>query len=292
VRKFVDGGSKVSAEHKNDAIYVPGRSEEERQRLTEQGAFLGGFTEYLFADAGVGTGMRVLDVGCGVGDVLLSVASLIGPEGTVVGVDKDPLALEHARERVSALGLTNVRFVEGDLRDLAFDEPFDAAVGRCVLMYLADPVEALHRVASHVRSSGVIAFQEFTLGDLGLSFPQAPLFERTGTLLQETYRSAGVDMEMGLKLYSTFIAAGLPAPSMRAERPIGGGPDYPGHNFLAASVLSALPIIEHLGVATAEEIGIETLAERLRNEAVGLGGVVAWPSLMGAWTQKPVEQGN
>jgi SAM-dependent methyltransferase len=282
----------VNAEHKDDAIYVPGRSEEERERLIEQGSILGAFTERLFLDAGIGPGIRVLDIGCGVGDVSLLAALLVMPQGAVVGVDKDLLALGHARERVFASGLANVRFIEGDLRDLTFDEPFDAAVGRCVLMYLADPVEALRRIAGHVRPGGVVAFQEFTLGDLGLSFPRAPLFERTGALLQETYQRAGVDMEMGLKLYSAFIAAGLPAPSMRAERPIGGGPDYPGYHFLAKSIQGALPIMEQLGVATGEEIGIESLAERLRDEAAGLGGVVAWPSLMGAWTQKPVEQGN
>jgi SAM-dependent methyltransferase len=282
----------VNAEHKDDAIYVPGRSEEERERLIEQGSILGAFTERLFLDAGIGPGIRVLDIGCGVGDVSLLAALLVMPQGAVVGVDKDLLALGHARERVFASGLANVRFIEGDLRDLTFDEPFDAAVGRCVLMYLADPVEALRRIAGHVRPGGVVAFQEFTLGDLGLSFPRAPLFERTGALLQETYQRAGVDMEMGLKLYSAFIAAGLPSPSMRAERPIGGGPDYPGYHFLAKSIRGALPIMEQLGVATGEEIGIESLAERLRDEAAGLGGVVAWPSLMGAWTQKPVEQGN
>jgi SAM-dependent methyltransferase len=282
----------VNAEHKDDAIYVPGRSEEERERLIEQGSILGAFTKRLFLDAGIGPGIRVLDIGCGVGDVSLLAALLVMPQGAVVGVDKDLLALGHARERVFASGLANVRFIEGDLRDLTFDEPFDAAVGRCVLMYLADPVEALRRIAGHVRPGGVVAFQEFTLGDLGLSFPRAPLFERTGALLQETYQRAGVDMEMGLKLYSAFIAAGLPSPSMRAERPIGGGPDYPGYHFLAKSIRGALPIMEQLGVATGEEIGIESLAERLRDEAAGLGGVVAWPSLMGAWTQKPVEQGN
>jgi SAM-dependent methyltransferase len=282
----------VNAGHKDDAIYVPGRSEEERERLIEQGSILGAFTERLFLDAGIGPGIRVLDIGCGVGDVSLLAALLVMPQGAVVGVDKDLLALGHARERVFASGLANVRFIEGDLRDLTFDEPFDAAVGRCVLMYLADPVEALRRIAGHVRPGGIVAFQEFTLGDLGLSFPRAPLFQRTGALLQETYQRAGVDMEMGLKLYSAFIAAGLPAPSMRAERPIGGGPDYPGYHFLAKSIQGALPIMEQLGVATGEEIGIESLAERLRDEAAGLGGVVAWPSLMGAWTQKPVEQGN
>ena len=282
----------MSAEHEGDAIYAPGYSEEERQRLIQQGSFLWDFTERLFSDAGIGPGMRVLDVGCGVGDVSLLVASLIGPQGAVVGVDRDPLALERAWQRVPALGRTNVDFVEGDLRDLAFDEPFDAAVGRLVLMYLADPAEALRGIASHVRPGGIIAFQEFDLAELGLSFPQVPLFDRTGTLLVETYQRAGVDVQMGLKLYSAFIAAGLPAPSIRAERPIGGGPDYPGYHYFAETVRTALPLMEQVGVATAEEIGIETLYERLRDEVVRLDGVIGWPSLMGAWSRKPVEQGS
>ena len=102
----------MPTEHEGDAIYAPGCSEEERQRLIEQAGFFGGFTERLLVDAGIGPGMRVLDVGCGVGDVSLLVASLVRPEGAVLGVDSNPLALGHARERVSAMGLTDVDFVE------------------------------------------------------------------------------------------------------------------------------------------------------------------------------------
>ena len=88
----------------DDAIYALGHSEEERRRLTEQDEFLGGMTSGLFSEAGVGPGMRVLDVGCGVGDgSLLAASSLVGPEGEVVGVDADPLALANAAERVRAL---------------------------------------------------------------------------------------------------------------------------------------------------------------------------------------------
>jgi ubiquinone/menaquinone biosynthesis C-methylase UbiE len=279
-------------EHKGDAIYALGHSEEERQRLIEQDAFLGGFTERLFLDAGIGPGMRVLDVGCGVGDVSLRAASLVGPEGMVVGVDKDPLALEHARERVFASGLTNVSLVEGDIRERAFDEPFDAAVGRFVLKFVADPVEVLRYIAGHVRPGGIFAFQEWTAAEPVLSFPHAPLWERTFNLLVEIFRRAGTEMEMGLKLYSAFVMAGLPTPSMRAERPVGGGPDYPGYQWLAAMVRSVLPMMEQLGVATTREMDIETLSERLRDEVVGLDGVIAFPSITGAWARKPVEQGN
>lgn len=109
----------------------------------------------------------------------------------------------------------------------------------------------------------------------------------TGNL--ETFRRAGTEMEMGLKLYPAFAAAGLPAPSMRAQRPIGGGPDFPGYHYLAASLRSVLPMMEQLDVASAGEVGIETLRERLRDEVVGLGAVIAFPS---AWARKPVEPGN
>jgi SAM-dependent methyltransferase len=279
----------VPTEHEGDAIYAPGYSEEERQRLIEQAGFFGGFTERLLVDAGIGPGMRVLDVGCGVGDVSLLVASLVRPEGAVLGVDSNPLALGHARERVSAMGLTDVDFVEGDIRDLAFDEPFDAAVGRLVLMYLADPAATLRRIAALLRPGGIIAFQELTLTESGLTYPEAPLLQRTGTLINETFRRAGMEMEMGLKLYPAFIAAGLPAPAMRAERPIGGGPDFPGYRWMAQITRSILPLMEQLGVANAENIDIETLVERLREEVVGSGGVVAMPTLMGAWARKPTE---
>jgi SAM-dependent methyltransferase len=279
----------VPTEHEGDAIYAPGYSEEERQRLIEQAGFFGGFTERLLVDAGIGPGMRVLDVGCGVGDVSLLVASLVRPEGAVLGVDSNPLALGHARERVSAMGLTDVDFVEGDIRDLAFDEPFDAAVGRLVLMYLADPAATLRRIAALLRPGGIIAFQELTLTESGLTYPEAPLLQRTGTLINETFRRAGTEMEMGLKLYPAFIAAGLPAPAMRAERPIGGGPDFPGYRWMAQITRSILPLMEQLGVANAEDIDVETLVERLREEVVGSGGVVAMPTLMGAWARKPTE---
>jgi SAM-dependent methyltransferase len=279
----------VPTEHEGDAIYAPGYSEEERQRLIEQAGFFGGFTERLLVDAGIGPGMRVLDVGCGVGDVSLLVASLVRPEGAVLGVDSNPLALGHARERVSAMGLTDVDFLEGDIRDLAFDEPFDAAVGRLVLMYLADPAATLRRIAALLRPGGIIAFQELTLTESGLTYPEAPLLQRTGTLINETFRRAGTEMEMGLKLYPAFIAAGLPAPAMRAERPIGGGPDFPGYRWMAQITRSILPLMEQLGVANAEDIDVETLVERLREEVVGSGGVVAMPTLMGAWARKPTE---
>ena len=57
---------------------------------------------------GVTPDMAVLDVGSGMGDVALIAARLVGPGGSVVGIDRDGAALAHARTRVAMVGYTHV----------------------------------------------------------------------------------------------------------------------------------------------------------------------------------------
>ena len=62
----------------------------------------------MLAEAGVGAGMRVLDLGIGAGDVALDAARLVGSSGSVVGVDANPQLIAFARERAAAAGLGSV----------------------------------------------------------------------------------------------------------------------------------------------------------------------------------------
>ena len=103
----------------SEPTYALGRSDDEYARLTEQANFLRPLTERFFRNAGITPGMKVLDVGSGVGDVALLLAELVGPEGKVVGVDMDGGALEKARKRVEQLELRNVEFVQGDIRTIS-----------------------------------------------------------------------------------------------------------------------------------------------------------------------------
>ena len=98
-----------------DVPYVLGDTGAEHERLIRQAAIFDPFTERLFRDAGIGPGQRVLDVGSGVGDVAMLAARLVGPTGTVVGVERDAGTLTKARERVAEAGLDNVTFVETDV---------------------------------------------------------------------------------------------------------------------------------------------------------------------------------
>ena len=67
-----------------------------------------------------------------------------------------------------------------------------------------------------------------------------------------------------------------------------GGPDSPVYDWLAATLRSLLPMAERLGVVTAAEVEIDTLAERLRKEAIHHTACVMPPPLIGGWTRTQV----
>jgi ubiquinone/menaquinone biosynthesis C-methylase UbiE len=123
--------------------YALGHSERELDRLSMQAHMFEPFTRQLFRDAGLASGMRVLDIGCGSGDVAFLAAQLVGPTGSVVGVDRTPAAISRATTRAESKRISNVHFVEGDPTLMKFDHPFDVVVGRLILMYYADPVECV-----------------------------------------------------------------------------------------------------------------------------------------------------
>jgi hypothetical protein len=96
---------------------------------------------------------------------------------------------------------------------------------------------------------------------------------------------ARTDVEMGLKLYRTFVDAGLPAPQLRSAAPIGGGPSWPGYTYLAGTLRSLLPFLEQVGAVVPGEVAIDTMEDRLRDEIVARNGVQILPPLVGAWTR-------
>jgi ubiquinone/menaquinone biosynthesis C-methylase UbiE len=269
------------------SVYVFGHSESELRRLIDQSQFFGGLTEQVFLSAGLASGMRVLDVGCGAGDVSFLAAKLVGASGRVLGMDKSSASIAVGRERAEAAKLQNVTFIQGDVADLSLKDSFDAVVGRLVLMYLPDPVAALRRMANHVRTDGLIIFHEMDTAGFR-SLPYSPVFEKCAGWINETCRRGGIETQMGLKLYQTFLSAGLPAPQMILGARIEGGQNSPAYEYVAQTVRSLLPMVEQFGVAKAEEVQVETLAQRMRDEVTSGGGVIVIPPLVGAWARKPL----
>src|SRR5262249_47794636 len=114
-------------------------SEFEFGRLIRQSALFESMTREAFTQAGLSRGMRVLDIGCGVGEVARVASDLVG-NGRIVALDVDAKALQFARERLAG---RNIEFVHSSVEDYKSSEPFDAAVGRFILMHLKDPLAAI-----------------------------------------------------------------------------------------------------------------------------------------------------
>jgi ubiquinone/menaquinone biosynthesis C-methylase UbiE len=273
-----------------DPTYTMGRTGAETERLIRQAGLYDRSTRRLLEDAGLGPGMRVLDVGSGAGDVALLAAGLVGPEGAVLGVDVNPDVLATARRRARAAGYRNVTFQEGDFRTAALPGDLDAVVGRLVLMYVGDPEAALRALVRRVRPGGIVAFQE-----LDLTIPYAwavagfasPLGQRYWTWAFEAFQRSGAHVAMGRDLYRLFVAAGLEAPELTLHAPLGGPADWPGHEYVAETWRSLVPLVERFGIATAAEVGVETLAERTRAEVASRGEPLLLTPLVGAWGRTP-----
>ena len=90
---------------------------------------------------------------------------------------------------------------------------------------------------------------------------------------------------MGGKLYQTFLAAGLPAPQMIAGARVEGGPDAFAYEYVAQTVRSLLPVAERVGAMTRADVEIDTLADRLRAEALRSSACIMLPTLFGAWAK-------
>lgn len=265
--------------------YLLGHSQIEIDRLIAQAVLIDPITRRFFEAAGIGRGMRVLDVGSGAGDVAFLVGALVGDSGQVVGVDRSETALETARAQATSLALRNVSFRAGDPGEMSFDRPFDAVVGRYVLQFQPDPAAMLRRISTHVRPEGSVAFHEIDWGGLA-SYPEVPTFEKCRRWGIETLRRHGTETDMGRKLYSTFVAAGLPAPSMRLEAIIRGGPAAADLLRLVAGLMATLlPEMERLGVASATEVALDTLVERMTAECHAGSSVVMGHLQIAAWSR-------
>lgn len=273
-------------EPSNDPRYTMGRDQEETDRLIQQSRLYDDLTHRLFNDAGIRRGMKVLDIGSGAGDISLMLAELVGPDGNVVGVDSNAAILETARARVKEAGLTNVEFLAGDARTLDVGGDFDALVGRLVLMYMADPAAALKQLISRLRPGGIVAFEEvdFTIYR-STSRPDTPLMNRLAEWLLAVFERSGAHATMGDDLYRTFVEAGLPEPVLHYEAPMGGSEAWAGYSYIANSFRSLLPLLEEFGIATAEEVDVDMLAERVRKEIVASKHPVVLAPHVTAWAR-------
>ena len=257
--------------------YTLGRSDAETQRLILQHQIYGPLTRQFLVGAGIGAGMKVLDLGCGAGDVAVLAAELVGPQGQVVAVDMNADILDTARHRVATVG-GHVSFHHGELDDLEPGDDFDAVIGRWILMYLPQPADLLRRGAGRLRPGGPAGVPRRRPSQR--RSPISPgTVPRAGEALDDTStRHARTGDRDGAERFATYIEAGLGAPQLRFDAPIGGGPNWPGYAYLAGTLRSLVPFLEQIGAVARGEVDLDTVEDRLREEVVAHNGIQTSPA--------------
>jgi ubiquinone/menaquinone biosynthesis C-methylase UbiE len=267
--------------------YAMGFTNRERERLMLQGTILREPTAATFRAAGIVPGMRVLDLGSGAGDVAMLAADLVGPTGSVFGLDRDADSVAWATQRVTEAGYTNIRFQVCEFNEFAHEFQFDALVGRCILLYLRDPATLLIRLSAQLRSGGIIAFFEPDFTVLSVALPDVPLFRQCEQWLVAVLRASGASVDMGMRLHQTYRAAGFVKACSMVSHLSGCGLQPGLATLYSETIRSVLPKIVQHNIASSIEVEIDTLGDRF--EAAVRAADPQWVGIryIGAWASKP-----
>jgi 2-polyprenyl-3-methyl-5-hydroxy-6-metoxy-1,4-benzoquinol methylase len=268
------------------ANYVMGHDDRERRRLLLQASILNPLSDQLLRRAGLSFGLRVLDIGCGVGELSIVAARLVGRHGRVTGIDIDDGALAIAAARAREQGLDHLEFVRGDIGAFRTDESYDAVIGRHILIHTPDPTVVVRLAHELLNSGGVAVFQEYDFSVVHHTFPESPLYDRMMEIFR-TFFAKATHGNVGTRLFQLLSDAGFPSPECRVEYPMDGGADSPFYEWLTESFRSIMTRAAALGLVQSDEIaGIDSLAGRLKDESVSHRSCLPGPAMVGCFARK------
>jgi arsenite methyltransferase len=117
-----------------------------------------------FALGTLDRGEAVLDIGSGAGSDSLVAAQMVGPDGSVTGLDMTPEMVAKARAAAAEMGATNATFVEGEAENLAFeDESFDVVISNGVIDLIPDKDAVYSEIHRVLRPGGRIQVADVTI---------------------------------------------------------------------------------------------------------------------------------
>jgi SAM-dependent methyltransferase len=266
--------------HEEHYILATGGRDTERLRLLHE--VYGPGTEAVFHRAGLCEGMRVVEVGCGSGNIACWVAEKVGPSGSVVGIDNSPGQIEQARQQAQARGLRNIDFHVADAYSPRLPEgAFDLAYCRLVLMHLTHPADALRAMRLLVRPGGRVVCEEMDLG-CWLCDPPADAMKRFFELNEALGRRLGENFCLGVSLHQLFREAGFGRPEVGANFALALRGEQ--KRLLGMTFAQFAPALVEQGLATQAEVdGVLTGMMRLANDETTMFG---FPLVVQVWATR------
>jgi SAM-dependent methyltransferase len=208
-------------------------------------------------------------------------SQMIGPEGSVTGIDVDGAQLKEARELCADSGLSNTTFVEAAACDTGLPRnSFDLAYCRCLLLHLPDPISCLIEMRDVLKPGGILVVED---GDLATasSVPETA-FNRFTDLFTQLAPSRGVDYSIATNLYHMVRSVGFPNVNIEIHQPASTGGDI--GTLLQMSVAEAGPAFVDAGITTYEQLeqALDEMQEALDDPDV----LILAPRMSLVWARK------
>jgi SAM-dependent methyltransferase len=240
-------------------------------------------TEALLASVGIRSGTRCLDLGCGAGHVSRLMRTRVGPAGSVVGLDFDPVKLETARRECASCGIANIEFRTTDVT--AWHEPatYDLVYGRFILSHLADRRAMLRAGCEALRPGGCLVLEDIVFSGC-FCWPPNEGYTSYCRLYHAVIARKGGDANVGAQLYALCLDAGLVDVRVQVVQPA-----HTGHCAEKRLSLSTLMNIADAvlaeGLATREELAAAVAS--LTDLTDDPRSVVGLPRIFQVWGRTP-----
>ncbi len=262
-----------------------GRTSAEYQRLRVQALAWEPATQRALEAVGIRPGMSCLDAGCGPGEVMRLLGTLVGPTGHVTGIDMDTVIGAEALSVLTETVGPQFSFHGVDLETLPElpNGPYDLVYARLTILHLKNPKKVLQHLWASVKPGGTLLIQDYDVHYTHV-YPAHPLFDEFDKVLFGVLEAGGRDAQIGSRMPHLFVDAGVGEPT---------GTDVYGlieplrqfYPMLLASYRSILPIALQLGLTTKEQS--EQFLTGLPELANGPVYYTArWPLMIATWKQK------
>ena len=249
--------------HHPDKPYILATGEKAVSRLDVLERIFGPATRHLLSAAGLCSGMRVAEIGCGTALTARWVAMQVGPGGTVVGVDASPGQLHIGEKSAAEAGITNLSFRQGNAYETGLPRAsFDLVYSRFLLCHLADPAKALAEMSSLLKRGGILVCEDHDDGGI-FTEPATEAYKRLIEISAAVNRSHGLDSYIGLKLPRLFREVGFDQPEAKINQiALLRGEEK---RFWELTLREAAPAILDAHASTSQEL--DSICEEMRKIA-------------------------
>lgn len=186
--------------------YLIGVGKKDEERLSILNRLFGETSQNLLLKAGLVSGQRVLEIGCGTGNMTRWIAEKVGKNGHVAAIDISEEQIAIAKENNKSH--SNIEFIVKSIFDLGDLQKFDLIYSRFVIMHQTSPLDALRALMPLLKKNGVMVCEEGT-NSVTACYPHSDTFQKYRELLLSLFKMKNLDCDFGSQIFGCFRQLGL-----------------------------------------------------------------------------------